>query len=238
MTENTTTTRPLIDFAGSSRATAREYAADLQSRVNKPETNAILRAVEQGKSVDAYLLAEALLDAMRHISTRFGQSMARRRAGEKAAHIGYIAHGVLANHADDLPVYEDGQRSRLLSEVQSTLADARQEVDTLVQERADLTMAASAERRRLVEEIDGMKRQTVALVDQHDLYKAAADSEVTRLLAEVEALKSERDIARLERDAAAAVIGYVVERLDGEDRAGVLGYWEGVKDATLPSSEG
>lgn len=145
-TVSDTPNRPLIDFSGSSRATARSYASDLVSRVNKPETNDVLRAVANGQQVDAYALAEALLDAQRHVATRFGQSMQRRREGEKAAHLGYIAHAVLANHADGLPVYESGQRSRKIEELEAEVADLRASVkranETLAETAADLEREA------------------------------------------------------------------------------------------------
>lgn len=226
-----TTTRPTIDFSGNGgvtgtdRSTARAYANDLISRVNKAETNDLLTQVAEGHTeVDAYALAEALLDAMRHVSTRFGQSMARRRAGEKVAHIGYIAHAVLANHADGLPVYEQGERSRVVEDVKTALVEAREEVEAVT--------AAYERRGREVEEV-----RTKA-AEQHSRLVAAANEEIDQIKAERDNLAAKLRVAEIERDAAAATIGYVCERLDGEDRAGILGYWEGVKDATLPSSEG
>lgn len=220
----TTTNRVEIDFSGSSRATARQYAADLQSRVNKPETNAILNAIEHGEPVEAFATAEALLDAMRHVSTRFGQSMARRRAGEKVAHLGYIVHGVLGNVADGLPAYEKGDRSRVVEEVKVALVEAREEVEAVT--------AAYERRGREVEEV-----RTKAAEQQSRLV-AAANEEIDQIKAERDNLAAKLRVAEIERDAAAATIGYIAERLEDTGRAEMLGYWTGVKDATLPSSEG
>lgn len=157
--EDSVPSRPTIDFSGSGgltgtdRSTARAYAADLISRVNKATTNAVLDQVSSGsKAVDAYALAEAVLDATRGSLTRFGQSTARRRAGEKAAHLGYIAHAVLANHADALPVYADGERSRKVETLEGEIA-ALQAAGTEIIEARDAARQDAAVLRREVESL-------------------------------------------------------------------------------------
>lgn len=257
--EETTTNRVEIDFSGSSRATARQYAADLQSRVNKPETNAILNAIEHGEPVEAFAAAEALLDAMRHVSTRFGQSMARRRAGEKVAHLGYIVHGVLGNVADGLPAYEQGERSRALADAKQEIANLQNDVrlerqradefeerGDVYDEQATEVRAALVEAREEVEAVTEaynrrgreVEQVRAEAAEQHSRLVAAANDEIDKVKAERDALAAKLSVAEIERDAAAATIGYIAERLEDTGRAEMLGYWTGVKDATLPSSEG
>lgn len=192
--------RPLIDFSGPSRATAREYATDLTSRVNNEGTNLVLNEVALGKQVDAYALNEALLDAMRHIATRFGQSMARRRAGEKAAHLGYIVHGVLDNHADNLPAYEAGQRSRKVAALEADLAEAH------------------SERASLVTEVEALKARTSAAQEESVRIRKVATARDS-LLAETVA----------DRDQVASVLDYALDLLSEQDKARVFGFWDGVK---------
>ena len=229
------TNRPTIDFSTTSRETARDYADSLISRVNKPETNAVLDEVRSGsEAVDAYALAEGLLDAMRHVSTRFGQSMQRRKYGERVAHLGYIAHGVLANHADGLPVYEPGERSRKAKQWEEIAISHQGRI-------ADLEDEAAQQSQLLTEVHDTLhaaKRELDDSTRAFSDYKERADAEVTRLLQQVTEANAKLSVVEAERDAAAAALSYVVERLDEADRERVLGYWDGVKDATLPSSEG
>lgn len=220
MTENTTRPTVRFDDRDVNRSTARSYANDLISRVNKPETNDVLTKVAEGGEVDAYALAEALLDAMRHVSTRFGQSMARRRAGEKVAHLGYIAHAVLANHADGLPVYEPGARSRVTEEVRTALTEAREEVEALT--------AAYNRRGREVEQVRSESQAKVQRI------VGAANDEIDKIKAERDALAAELSVVKAEREAATLTIAHVVGRLDEADKSGVLGYWEGALDVLNP----
>lgn len=222
MTENTSTPRPTVRFDDRdvNRSTARSYANDLISRVNKPETNDVLSVVADGGEVDAYLLAEALLDASRHVATRFGQSMARRRAGEKVAHLGYIAHAVLQNHADTLPAYEPGARSLAVEESKRALVQAREEVEAVTR--------ALESRKREVEQVRVESQAKVQRI------VGAANDEIDKIKAERDALAAELSVVKAEREAATLTIAHVVDRLDGEDKAGVLGYWEGALDVLNP----
>lgn len=224
------TPRPLIDFSGSSRATARQYAYDLQSRVNKTETDQVLSQVAEGQQVDAYVLAEALLDAQRGCLTRFGQSLSRRRAGEKVAHLGYIAHGVLANHADSLPAYEQGERSRAVNSWREIATSHQTHIETLT--------AEAEERDRLLGEAAEALAEARSEVEKGTEFRQHANDEVTRLLLKLSEQTERAEQAERERDAAAATISYVVEALDPEWQQRVIGYWDGVKDATFPSTEG
>lgn len=223
MNDATTTPRPTVRFDDRdvNRSTARSYANDLISRVNKPETNDVLSTVADGGEVDAYTLAEALLDASRHVATRFGQSVQRRRAGEKVAHLGYIAHAVLASHADGLPAYEPGARSLAVEESKRALVLAREEVEAL-------TRALEA-RKRETEQVRYDAETKVARI------VGAANDEIDKIKAERDALASKLRAVEAEREAAALTIAHVVGRLDDEDKSNVLGYWEGALDALNPS---
>lgn len=174
--EDSVPSRPTIDFSGSGgltgtdRSTARAYAADLISRVNKGTTNAVLDQVASGsKEVDAYALAAAVLDATRGSLTRFGQSTARRRAGEKAAHLGYIAHSVLANHADALPAYADGERSRKIETLEGEIAALKvagaHGIEVNQSLAADLTKARE-EARALRREVESLNRSVTHIQTQ------------------------------------------------------------------------
>lgn len=149
---NTTPARPLIDFSGLSRETARNYAKAHVSRVNKPETNTTLRAVAAGEQVDAYALNEALLDAMRGAATRAGQSPLRRIHGREIAYLGHIAQAVLEAHADDLPAYAEGDRSRAVEAAKEGLRKAKAEIDRLLVEKKALKAEVEENHAQAVEE--------------------------------------------------------------------------------------
>lgn len=189
MTE-TTTPRPLVDFSGTSRATAREYALAANSRVLTDASQATLAAAAAGRKVDAYALNEAVTDAMRSASTRLGQSMARRDLGRKVAYLGHITQAVLEAHADGLPVYADqGVRSRKIEEQARETALANEEIDRV---KANLTEAL-----RISEVRDGILADTVK-----------------------------------ERDIWAGAVSYILDALDDADKARVLGYIDGLTDAS------
>lgn len=228
MTE-TTTPRPTIDFSGSSRETARRYAVEAQSRILKDESNRVLKQVAAGRpDVDAYALNAAVTDAMRAATTRHGQSMGRRALATKVAYLGHITQAVLENHADGLPVYADsGVRSRKIEEQAREIEHAgrvnqrlTEDLTKLRQERSDLTLAASAERRRLCAEIDALK-EGVALA--------------TKTLEDVAEITAKRDALLAEtvadRDEIAAVLAYVYAALDSESQARVQGYWDAQQEA-------
>lgn len=136
--------RPTIDFSGDSRATHRDYARLIDSRILDEQHRAVLRDVANGEAdVDAYALNAALIAAMRSGLTRFGQSMERRKHGKRVAALAHIVQAVLENHADGLPAYAEGERSRKIEaleaereEVAKALADARTEVERHVEETA------------------------------------------------------------------------------------------------------
>lgn len=160
--------RPLVHFddekAGRDRSAAREACAEAVSKVLKPEHNTRLRNAAAGESVDAYDLNEAITAAIRSAATRHGQSTARRAQAKRFAHVAHIVQAVLENHADNLPGYEPGARSRLLEDAHRAITEANSEVVALTHaleesqgERTTLTQAASDERRRLCEEIDTLR---------------------------------------------------------------------------------
>lgn len=136
---STAPTRPMVEFSGSSRATAREYARAINSRVLVASSRVRLTNAAAGTPVDAYDLNEALMDAMRSTATRCGQSMARRALATKVAYLAHITQAVIDNHADGLPAYPEGERSRkvkaLQAEVDATKAEMASILATLEKER-------------------------------------------------------------------------------------------------------
>jgi len=222
--------RPTIDFGGDSRATARDYANSLLSKGLKAESMAVLNDAALGYVVDALALNEAVLDAMRQSATRYSQSSQRKDHAKRAAYLGHIVQAVLENHADQLPAYEQGERSRAVESWKGIAISHQQYIDTLTRE--------AAERDELLGEAAQALAEAKAEVDEGTRFREKADAEVTRLLALVAQERERAELAELERDAAAATISYVAERMEDVGRAEMLGYWEGVKDATLPSSEG
>ena len=218
--------RPTIDFGGDGRATARDYACSLLSKGLKPENHAVLSDAANGYVVDAYALNEAVLDAMRQSATRYSQSSQRKEHAKRAAYLGHITQAVLENHADQLPVYEPGERSRAVQSWKEIAASHQEHIETLTRE-AD-------ERQELLDQAARELEKARYELDLGTEYREKADAEVTRLLLKLEEANRRAELAGAERDAAAATIGYVAERLDDVGRAEMLGYWEGVKDATLP----
>lgn len=222
------TTRPLIRFddADVDRSTARRYASDLQSRVNKAETNEVLQRVADGLRVDAYDLAEALLDAQRHVATRFGQSMQRRREGEKVAHLGYIAHSVLKSHADGLPTMEPGARSPRIAELTLEVEHAGVVNQSLTQ---DLTTAR--EGLRFAEQSFAEERANlIAERDEANERALGYDSRITDVVSDLTIAQAKAEDAAKDRDVYQAAVAYILESLDAEAKARVLGYLDGVRD--------
>lgn len=212
------TARPLVHFsdkeAGRDRSLARQYAREAVSKkVLDGRDNLILTQAGAGHSVDAYDLNRAVTAAIRSASTRKGQSMARRSQATHFAHLGHIVQAVLENHADSLPAYEPGERSRAVEYARTTLAEAKVEVDnltstvlTLRAERSDLTQAASDERRRLCAEIDALK--------------AEADDNHAQAVAEGQSLYREIN----ER---AAALSYAFGMLTSEQQSRLAGFQDG-----------
>lgn len=123
--------RPLIDFSGSSRATARAYAKVLQHDTLSEEVTDLLRGVAEGEKVDAYDLNEAVLSAMRSCANRGRNAHQRRALATMAAHLGHIIQAVLENHADNLPAYAEGQRSRKIAALEHEFEAARARITEL-----------------------------------------------------------------------------------------------------------
>lgn len=201
--------RPLIDFSGDSRETARSYAKVADSKVLKPASRKVLQAAARGEQVDAYALNEAVTDAMRSTATRCGQSMQRRALATKVAHLGHIVQAVIESHADDLPAYVTGERSRLVEELRREIAHSTEVNQSLTRdltalrgERATLTQAASDERRRLVAEIESLK-----------------------------AYKAEAERAWEEAASRGKILNFALSHGDDILRAKVEGYREGLRDA-------
>jgi hypothetical protein len=238
--DEVTPERPTIDFSGSSRSTAREYAKDANTRLLSSSHQALLRSVGKGEEVDAYALNEALLSAMRATLTRHGASTQRRVTGRKIAYLAHITQAVLENHAQGLPAYETGERSRLLAEVKPALVEAQKEVEAQTEranqfrtrlersegERAQFLQAASDERRRLCAEIDA---GTEALEEANANFAAMARVAEQRdvLLAETVA----------ERDRVAEVLDYALGLLQHADKQRVLGFWDGRDESRLEAGE-
>jgi hypothetical protein len=235
LVEEYTTERPTIDFSGSSRSTAREYAKDANTRLLSSTQQAVLRQVAAGEEVDAYTLNEVLLAAMRASLTRHGASTQRRVTGRKIAYLGHITQAVLENHAQGLPAYEKGERSPALAAAREEVTRYREGLEEANRERGLLTQAASDERRRLCAEIDELRahRRDLAeersrLKHEHAAYKRAADNEVSRLLTSVKNTEEAHAETVKKRDEVASVLDYAMGRLSDTDKQRVLGYWDGV----------
>lgn len=241
--------RPLVEFDGDSRKTARIYASDLYSRVNKPETNEILAAIAHGESVDAYDAAVAVLDAMRRVGTRFGQSTQRRQYGKAAAHLGHIIHSVLANHADGLPAYAEGDRSRRIEELERLLAEekagrltAQERAEDLSSALAEAQARAGAQEATIATMQAAMRTARIELDKSTEFVQAKGEQlkVAHRQQAQIAGVLSERNdrIADLEaevatvteeRDTLAAVVAYVLERIeDPAEQQRIFGFWDGV----------
>ena len=217
-------TRPLVHFddekAGRDRSKAREAARLAISTANKnPSTNVLLAQAADGRSVDAYALNAAVLDAMRSATTRHGQSMGRRNMAKQFAHLGHIVQAVLENHADNLPAYGEGERSRVVHEAKIELAKARVEIDNVVEalriqreENTTLKQAASDERRRICGDLDDAK---TAL--------GFADQRISDLIREKTAIE-------IEFEELQAAYNYAFSRLSDADQNRVAGFRDGYQD--------
>jgi hypothetical protein len=158
--------RPVVHFddenAGRDRSKARAACAEAVSKALKPQHNNILRAAGQGATVDAYALNEAITAAIRSAVTRKGQSTARREQASRFAHVAHIVQAVLENHADNLPAYVEGERSRKIETLEGEISalktageDALRELqratEALKGEMADHDRAKDDRRRALAE---------------------------------------------------------------------------------------
>lgn len=124
--------------------TSRDYARAADSRVLDAHHRAILTKAADGHPVDAYAFNAALTAAMSSAATRLGQSMARRALTSKIRHLAYKTQAVLENHADGLPAYAEGDRSRAVEAAKAGLREAKDTLDAVTAERdrlrADLTL--------------------------------------------------------------------------------------------------
>lgn len=190
--------RPVIDFSRDSRATAREYAAKMPSRVLSEYINGVLQQVADGSpEVDAYLLNYALFAALRSGLTRFGNSPARRAFGREVAHLHHIVQAVIENHADGLPAYQEGERSRKIE-------DLEQEVEALGHR--------ITERDNDIDDLHKIQDSLRATIET--LKEAVAD------------VSAERDGVVAERGVFAQVLTYALGRMDPEEQQRIHGYWD------------
>jgi hypothetical protein len=136
--------RPLVhfddDLAGRDRSKARAACGEAVSKSLKPEHNTRLRNAAAGESVDAYDLNEAITAAIRSAATRKASSSQRRDQATRFAHVAHIVQAVLENHADNLPAYAEGQRSRLLEDAKEGLEAARLEIESLTAQYKEVAM--------------------------------------------------------------------------------------------------
>jgi len=172
--------RPQIDFSGLRYATTREYAETLKSGALSDRANDVLTQIAAGQKVDAYDLNGQMPYVLSSCATRSRSSSERRELAKQARHLCHIVQAVLENHADDLPAYAEGERSRAvaavkaeatgyalqvdakqreLDAVSTALREQQQSNEDLRNERGTLTQAASDERRRLTDEIDALKTE-------------------------------------------------------------------------------
>lgn len=215
--------RPLVHFddekAGRDRSKAREFARDAVSKVLSDEDNEILAAAGAGESVDAYALNRAVLAAMRSATTRLGQSTARRSMASGFAHLGHIVQAVLENHADNLPGYEPGARSRLLDEAGTALREARVEVERLTSVIDERTSESS-------EVIADLHRQIAALKD-------AGAERLPEVVADLTTARTNLSQTIREANEFEATLAYAKSLLSDEDRLKVegfgLGFTEGAR---------
>lgn len=228
MTNNTDTiARPLVDFSTDSRATARDYAAAADSRILKTESRVALQAAAKGGEVDAYALNAAVVDAMRSATTRLGQSMARRDLARKVAYLGHIAQAVIENHADGLPTYDSSvARSRKVQELSREISHSTEVNQALTR---DLTAARDG--LRFAEQSFAEERATLTEeAREHAAGRVALDQRLTEVIAEKTKAEAEAAEAVQDRDVYAAAVAYILESLDTENKARVLGYLDGVRD--------
>jgi hypothetical protein len=118
--------RPVVHFddalAGRNRSRAREACAEAISKSLDDRHNIVLRSAADGDSVDAYVLNEAITAAIRSAATRQGQSTKRREQATRFAHVAHIVQAVLENHADNLPAYAEGERSRKIETLEGEIS--------------------------------------------------------------------------------------------------------------------
>jgi hypothetical protein len=157
--------RPTIDFSGDSRATAREYATNILTIVG-PTDKPVgpLVDVANGYVADAYALNAALIASLRIGLNKGRNADTRRSFGTKVAYLAHITQAVLENHADQLPAYVAGQRSRKVEGLQAELSVA--------------TAAFDAAKRNYDNAEEEIKRTRSDL----DFYKREADKEISRLM--------------------------------------------------------
>ena len=160
--------RPMVDFSGSSRATARHYACEIADEISrravKPEFVDLLYSAGYGGKVEAYALSEVLLAAMR---AGLKMSKGRSNFGTKVAYLGYITHGVLTNHADSLPAYAEGERSRKIAELRSELAETQASLEQTYEAVESATETIEEQTKRVLSlqsELESVRR--MAQVDK------------------------------------------------------------------------
>jgi F0F1-type ATP synthase membrane subunit b/b' len=208
--------------------TQRQYALKARSRLLDVGQNAVLYNAAQGEPVDVFAFRQAATAALSLASTRAGQSMARRDWAREARALIHWADAILESHLDGLPVYAEGDRSRLIealkadneaivAEVSKALNDAKTEIEDLTNEVGRLTAVASreAERRR-----DAEAEQRRSEISHEQTYASLAD--------DYRALKADFEAQGGFIVRNAKVEGFARSLLDEVGRAKVEGFIEGL----------
>lgn len=217
------TPRPLIDFSGDSRTTARSYARDAIGVKMKPEHKALLKAAADGQEVDAYAFNEVLTQAYRHGFTRCGSAAQRRVLQNKIGHLSHIVQAVLEAHADGLPVYADtGVRSRKIKALEEEIAENHRQA---VEEGALL----NARINDLIREKTEAEVEAANAVQRIYSIKDQANDEISRLHAHSANLVGQTTKLLAEREVLAATLAYALELLAPEASQRVLGFRDGVE---------
>lgn len=155
--------RPRIDFSLPRYSTARRYAGELKHPKLSGVDNDLLTQVSLGYMVDAYTLAEAVLAAARSAANRGRNAKDRNTLATKAGHLGHIAHSVIQNHADNLPAYAEGDRSRAVEDAKVALREAATEIDALTEQHETMKANLTAAREEAVELLRAERRQNARL---------------------------------------------------------------------------
>ena len=181
--------RPTIDFSGDRRKLTREYAGTVNSRILDKEHRATLAHASNGGTVDAYALNAALTAAMSSCATRAGTSPARRELTKKVRHLAYITQAVIENHADGLPVYAEGDRSRLVEDLKtqvSVVENEREAYRSGMAEAQKAALTAIYELERTAEALGEAKGETervLAIAAERDSIIVGLSEDLTRHVA-------------------------------------------------------
>lgn len=206
--------RPTVQLT---HPTSVAYAEAANSRVLGPHHQRTLDALAAGLETDAYEANAALMAAMSSAATRVGASTGRRELTRKIRHLAYKVQAIIENHADELPAYEQGERSRKIEDLEKKLQDR----DALLGQQ---TLAVENLRAQVLRQRHDLAEAQMALhLEQQSRQRIDDEAFET-----VKATSADNERLEVENHNLNALVRYALDLLDEAGQAQVEGFVDGL----------